>query len=274
MGRLGVGLWGKGLAAPECESVWLWGLQGWAACCRCSGAQLTGLGAKFRLYTPLQKPALPCKNIPARGAHCSFCTPWGTDGVASGAGRRRKGLQRVHLFCHLSPLSPLTPTPIRKEEPALWIPGRDVAAYSQSSDLRTRLHACMLSCFSRVWLFVTLWAAALQAPLSMGFSRQEYWSGLPCLPPGDLPNPGIKPESLKFPTLAGGFFTTGATWEVLASMEPSHGSALGGEHLMLQWSKEWRWGKTGHHSSGGCHGEGSRQLHQICPKIPLFLSAI
>ena len=57
----------------------------------------------------------------------------------------------------------------------------------------------------------------------MGFSRQEYWSGLPCLPPGDLPNPGIKPESLKFPALAGGFFTTSATWEVLAYMEPSQG---------------------------------------------------
>ena len=55
---------------------------------------------------------------------------------------------------------------------------------------------CMLTCFSRVWLFATLWTAAHQAPLSMGFSRQEYWSGLPCPPPGDLPDPGIKPLSL------------------------------------------------------------------------------
>ena len=52
--------------------------------------------------------------------------------------------------------------------------------------------ACMLSHFSCVWLFVTLWTVAPQAPLSMGFSRQEEWSGLPCLPPGDLPNPGIE----------------------------------------------------------------------------------
>ena len=44
--------------------------------------------------------------------------------------------------------------------------------------------------------FVTLWTIALQAPLSMGFSRQEYWSGLPCLPPGDLPHPGMEPASL------------------------------------------------------------------------------
>ena len=42
---------------------------------------------------------------------------------------------------------------------------------------------------------VTLWTAARQAPLSMGFSRQEYWSGLPCPPPGDLPSPGIEPMS-------------------------------------------------------------------------------
>ena len=51
--------------------------------------------------------------------------------------------------------------------------------------------------------------------LSMGFSRQEYWSGLPCLPPGDLLKPGIKPVS---PALAGGFFTTSATWEPQLSL--------------------------------------------------------
>ena len=50
------------------------------------------------------------------------------------------------------------------------------------------------------------WTAALQAPLSMGFSRQEYWSGLPYPTPGDLPHPGIEPSS---PALAGKFFTTG-----------------------------------------------------------------
>ena len=56
-----------------------------------------------------------------------------------------------------------------------------------------------------------------QAPLSMGFSRQEYWSGLPCPPPGDLPDPGIKPISLMFPALAGRFFTASAAWEALES---------------------------------------------------------
>ena len=71
--------------------------------------------------------------------------------------------------------------------------------------------ACVLSHFSRVQLCVTLWTVARQVPLSKGFSRQEYWSGLPCPPPGDLPDPGIEPES---PTLVGGFFITGTTWEV------------------------------------------------------------
>ena len=73
----------------------------------------------------------------------------------------------------------------------------------------------MLSCFSCVQLFVTLWTVAHQAPLSMGFSRQEYWSGLPFSPSGDLPNPGIEPVSLTAPVLAGGFFTMSATWEAL-----------------------------------------------------------
>ena len=61
---------------------------------------------------------------------------------------------------------------------------------------------------SRVWLFATLWTVARQAPLSMGFSRQEYWRGLPFPPPGDLPDPGIKPASLVSLALAGRFFTT------------------------------------------------------------------
>ena len=77
----------------------------------------------------------------------------------------------------------------------------------------------MLRLFSRAWLFGTLWAVARQPSLSMGFSRQEYWSGLPRPPPGDLPNPGIKPTSLMFPALAGGFFTTSTTWKAHSSGE-------------------------------------------------------
>ena len=68
----------------------------------------------------------------------------------------------------------------------------------------TRIHACGLSCFSPVWFFETTWAVAHQAPLSLRFSRQEYWSGLSCSPLKDLPNPGIKLMSLTSPALAGG----------------------------------------------------------------------
>ena len=68
--------------------------------------------------------------------------------------------------------------------------------------------AGVLSRFSRVQLFATLWTVAPQAPLSMGFPRQEYWSRLSCPPPGDLPGPGIKPTSLASPALAGRFFST------------------------------------------------------------------
>ena len=74
---------------------------------------------------------------------------------------------------------------------------------------------CVLSHFSHVQLCAALWTVACQAPLSMGFSRQEYWSGLPCSPPGDLPDPGIKPSSFKYSALTGKFFTTNATWEAM-----------------------------------------------------------
>ena len=74
-------------------------------------------------------------------------------------------------------------------------------------------YTCVLSCFSHVWLFVTLWTIACQVPLSMAFSRQEHWSGLPFPSARDLPDTGNKPTSLTSPALAGGFFTANATWE-------------------------------------------------------------
>ena len=77
---------------------------------------------------------------------------------------------------------------------------------------RTVTSRAALSRFSHVWLFVTPWIGACQAPLSLGFSRQGYQSGWPCPPAGDLPDPGIETG---FPALAGGFFTTSATWSEL-----------------------------------------------------------
>ena len=76
-----------------------------------------------------------------------------------------------------------------------------------------KLCVCVLSCFSRVRLFATLWTIGHQAPLSMGFSRHKYWSGLPFPPPGDLSDSGIKPAYPVSSALTGRFFTTSTTWE-------------------------------------------------------------
>ena len=72
---------------------------------------------------------------------------------------------------------------------------------------------CALNPFSHALLSAMLWTVACQAPLSVGFSRQESWSGVPCPIQEDLPNPGIKPVSLVSPALAGWFLTTSTTWE-------------------------------------------------------------
>ena len=107
-------------------------------------------------------------------------------------------------FSHCFPLAPLHRWAVLPWEiaPPPW----------KSDSSFTKCSACMLSHFSRVRLWVTPWTAVCQAPLSMGFSRQEYWSGLPCPPPGVLSNPGTEPASLLSPALAGGSFTTNATW--------------------------------------------------------------
>ena len=76
------------------------------------------------------------------------------------------------------------------------------------ADKRVSTHTHIYAVLSCVQLSVAPWTVAHQAPLSMGPSRQEYCSGLPCPPPGDLPNPGIGPAYSVSPALAGGFFTT------------------------------------------------------------------
>ena len=91
--------------------------------------------------------------------------------------------------------------------------------------------ACMLSHFSYVQPFLIPWAVAFQAPLSIGFSRQEKCSGLPCPPLGDFSDPGIKPVSLTSPALAGGFLTTRVTWEALKIIE------------LLPIVENYRWGE-------------------------------
>ena len=81
--------------------------------------------------------------------------------------------------------------------------GRFHIVFSLIEDVFNTMHVCMLSHFSYVRLFDTLWAVVHQAPLSMGFSRQEHWSGLPCPSAGDLTDPGIEPKSPESLALAG-----------------------------------------------------------------------
>ena len=92
-----------------------------------------------------------------------------------------------------------------------------VNSWTQFPTMLQSVHESVLSCFSHVRLCVcvTLRTVACQTPLSKGFSRQEYWSGLPCPPTGYLPHPGIEPMCLVSSALAGGFFTTNTTWEAL-----------------------------------------------------------
>ena len=88
-----------------------------------------------------------------------------------------------------------------------------IACKAVFSKGNSKEHVCLLSHFRHVQLFVSLWSVAYQAPLSMGFSKQDSWSGLLCPPPGDLPHPGIKLRSPMSPALAGGFFTTSSICE-------------------------------------------------------------
>ena len=104
-------------------------------------------------------------------------------------------------------------TTIRKHE----FFGIQPSSWSNSHiSMTTGKTMCVPSCFSHVWLFTILWTIAHQAPLSRGFSKEEYRSGLPCPPPADLTDPGIEPRYLGSPALAGRFFTTSATWKAMA----------------------------------------------------------
>ena len=91
------------------------------------------------------------------------------------------------------------------------------------------MHAKLLS---HVWLFVTPWTVACQASLSMGFSRQEYWSGSPCPPPGDFPDPGIEPRS--------------PAWQMdsltlIPPGKPSIVKYLNPNYTLISWWNETRW---------------------------------
>ena len=112
------------------------------------------------------------------------------------------GLVTLHLLLSSSPQD-LQPSLRERQINTQW--NNSLCSMTVNNCILS-MHVCMLSCFSRVQVFAIQWTAAHQAPLSMGLSKQEYWSGLPCPPPGDLPNSGTEPTSLVSPALAEGFF--------------------------------------------------------------------
>ena len=110
------------------------------------------------------------------------------------------------------------PLAVKMDNPSIW------SLHMMCVCVCARACMCVLSPCSCVQLLAALLITVHQAPLSMEFSRQEYWSGLSWPPPGDLPmpssrgsDPGIESTSLRSPTLGGVFFTTSATWEAVRS---------------------------------------------------------
>ena len=137
--------------------------------------------------------------------------PWDSPGMNTGVSchfllqcRKVKSESEVAQSC-LALCNPMDCSP----------PGSSIHEIFQARVLEWGAIAFSISCFSCVQFFATLWTVAHQAPLSMEFSRQEYWSGWPCPPPGGLPDPGIEPMPLMSPALVLRFFTTSATWEAL-----------------------------------------------------------
>ena len=115
---------------------------------------------------------------------------------------------------------------------SLWDPGQeprqlpDISTNEFSNQslfptYHSSVHVCAQA-LRHVWLDATPWTIACQVPLSAGLSWQEYWNGLPCAPPRDLTNPGTEPASLGSLALAGGLFTTRATWEAPTTVNYPH----------------------------------------------------
>ena len=94
---------------------------------------------------------------------------------------------------------------------------------------------CTLSHFSHVWLCATLWTVAHQAPLSIGFSRQAYWSGSPCSPPGDLSDPGIKPMSPALQVASLPLSHRGSPWACLKPPLGLISDLLRSAHITPSW---------------------------------------
>ena len=135
---------------------------------------------------------------------------------------------------------------LSKQSPAMLV----VHCWLSQSYLFPCVCVCVCACacawsVSHVTLFVTPYTAARQAPLSLGFPKQEYWSGLPFPPPGNLPNPGIKPTSLAPPALAGGFFTSAPPRKPIFSVDRSQTSQTS--------CKRWKYALSKTRGEVWCH---------------------
>ena len=102
-------------------------------------------------------------------------------------------------------------------------------------------HVWVLSCFSHVWLFVTPWTVALQAPLPMRFSKQEYWNGFPCPPAGDPPDPGIEPMSSALRASSLPTEPPGKPWHLIWLLPKS---SLNQSHMCHSLTCSWLWTMT------------------------------
>ena len=149
------------------------------------GGQL--LPAQVMSEAPCQAPAVP---------KAGQSDPWWQTHLAAASGHSQALTPKLRCFTWCLEQWPEWAIPL------VWL------TLAQQQQRATVGLACMPS---HVWLFAIPWIVACQAPLSMGFSRQEYWSGLPCPPPGDIPNLGTEPKSLMSLAFAGGFCTTSAT---------------------------------------------------------------
>ena len=136
-----------------------------------------------------------------------LCSYVGNKGGIKGRSKQQKSFPKIIKAAHT--------VTFMKKRTFVWLdstemsvgkaPGTEFLAYCSLDTV--------LSHFSHVQLFVTPWTIAHQAPLSMGFSRQEYWSGSPFPPPGGLPNPGIEPASLMSPALQTGSLPLAPPWK-------------------------------------------------------------